>query len=75
MNYTKHMILLMTIPAPEREKLEKQVFKMSINEIWDSCVSFFTERDPHQIERAKNNPKRKMALNFPLVFRAFLALV
>jgi trans-AT polyketide synthase, acyltransferase and oxidoreductase domains len=58
------------IPADEREKLEKQVFKRSLDEIWADTVKFFTERDPDQITRANNNPKRKMAL----IFRWYLGL-
>jgi trans-AT polyketide synthase, acyltransferase and oxidoreductase domains len=58
------------IPADEREKLEKQVFKRSLDDIWSDTVKFFTERDPEQITRANNNPKRKMAL----IFRWYLGL-
>jgi trans-AT polyketide synthase/acyltransferase/oxidoreductase domain-containing protein len=58
------------IPAKEREKLEKQVFKMSFDAVWSECVDFFTERDPRQIDRASNSPKDKMAL----VFRWYLGL-
>jgi PfaD family protein len=58
------------IPAEELEKLEKQIFKRDIESIWEDTVKFFTERDPAQIERARNNPKRKMAL----VFRWYLGL-
>ena len=58
------------IPATERQKMEKTIFKKSIEEVWDDCVKFFTERDPEQIHRAENNPKRKMAL----IFRWYLGL-
>ena len=58
------------IPANERTKLEKTVFKKSLDEIWNDTVAFFTERDPSQIERANNHPKRKMAL----IFRWYLGL-
>ncbi len=58
------------IPADERDKLEKQVFKRDFESIWQDTVKFFEERDPVQIERAKDNPKRKMAL----VFRWYLGL-
>lgn len=58
------------IPADERQKLEAQVFKASLDEIWDGCVSFFSERDPEQLVRAEGNPKRKMAL----IFRWYLGL-
>ncbi|MEZ9368163.1 eicosapentaenoate synthase subunit PfaD [Shewanella sp. 10N.286.51.B2] len=58
------------IPAEEREKLEKQVFRASLDEIWAGTVAHFNERDPKQIERAQGNPKRKMAL----IFRWYLGL-
>jgi len=58
------------IPVEEREKLEKQVFWRNLDDVWADTVKFFTERDPEQITRANNNPKRKMAL----VFRWYLGL-
>ncbi|HEX9018207.1 MAG TPA: PfaD family polyunsaturated fatty acid/polyketide biosynthesis protein [Anaerolineaceae bacterium] len=58
------------IPADEREKLEKQVFRRGMDEIWADTVKFFTERDPEQIARANDNSKRKMAL----IFRWYLGL-
>ena len=58
------------IPSDERIKLEKQVFQRELESIWQDTVKFFTERDPAQIERANNNPKRKMAL----IFRWYLGL-
>ncbi len=61
---------LEAIPAEERDKLEKQIFQRSLDSVWDECVKFFTERDPDQIARAKDNPKRRMAL----VFRWYLGL-
>lgn len=58
------------IPAEERTKLEKQVFRKPLEEIWQGCIEFFEKRDPSQIERAQGNPKRKMAL----IFRWYLGL-
>jgi len=58
------------IPHDEREKLEKQIFRDSLESVWQSTASYFSERDPSQIERAANNPKRKMAL----IFRSYLGL-
>jgi trans-AT polyketide synthase/acyltransferase/oxidoreductase domain-containing protein len=52
------------IPADERLDLEKRIFHHSLDEIWRECVTFFEKRDPRQIERAKNDPKLKMALIF-----------
>ena len=56
------------IPPDEREKLEKTVFRRSLDEVWEETRAFFLERDPRQIERAENKPKYKMAL----VFRWYL---
>lgn len=58
------------IPTDEREKLEKQVLKRPMEDIWQDTVNYFMERDPEQIHRAKDNPKRKMAL----IFRWYLGL-
>ncbi|MCL1078850.1 PfaD family polyunsaturated fatty acid/polyketide biosynthesis protein [Parashewanella spongiae] len=58
------------IPADEKRKLEQQVFRAPLEEIWAGTVTHFNERDPKQIERALDNPKRKMAL----IFRWYLGL-
>ena len=62
--------LIEAIPADEREKVEKQVFRRGLESIWQDTVKFFEERDPEQIERANQNPRRKMAL----IFRWYLGL-
>ena len=56
------------IPQAEREKLEKQVFRKPLDEVWADTRAFFQVRDPRQIERAERDPKHKMAL----VFRSYL---
>ncbi len=58
------------IPPQERAQIEKQIFRTSLDAIWEQTVAFFTERDPAQLERAIANPKRKMAL----IFRWYLGL-
>jgi len=58
------------IPQEEREKLEKNVFKRSLDDIWIETVRFFSERDPRQIDRANADPRQKMAL----IFRWYLGL-
>ena len=58
------------IPPAEQLKLEQTVFKHPLEEIWQACIDFFEKRDPEQIERAKDNPHRKMAL----IFRWYLGL-
>ena len=58
------------IPYPERAKLERQIFRKSLAEVWQDTISYFEQRDPEQIERAINDPKSKMAL----IFRSYLGL-
>lgn len=58
------------IPIQEREQLKKQIFRRSLDSVWADTVDFFSKRDPDQITRATNNPKRKMAL----IFRWYLGL-
>ncbi len=58
------------IPTEERLKIENQIFKKPLETIWADCIHFFNERDPIQITRAHENPKRKMAL----IFRWYLGL-
>ena len=58
------------IPPETREKLESRVFQRGFDAVWQDCVDFFEARDPRQIERARGNPKRKMAL----IFRWYLGL-
>ena len=58
------------IPEAERLKLERQILQSPVEDVWDSCVEFFSERDPAQITRAQEKPRRKMAL----VFRWYLGL-
>ena len=58
------------IPETERRKLERQILQRPVEDVWESCVAFFSGRDPAQITRAQENPKRMMAL----VFRWYLGL-
>ncbi|NJK79129.1 MAG: 2-nitropropane dioxygenase, partial [Chloroflexaceae bacterium] len=61
---------LEAIPADERARLEQQVFQKSLDDIWQETVDYFMKRDPDQIARAADKPRRKMAL----VFRWYLGL-
>jgi PfaD family protein len=58
------------LPAADRERLEKQVFRRSLREVWADCEEYFARRDPSQLERAAGNPRRQMAL----VFRWYLGM-
>ena len=61
---------LEAIPPVERERLEKQVFRRSLDDVWHDTRTYFQERDPAQLRQAEQHPKRKMAL----VFRWYLGL-
>jgi PfaD family protein len=56
------------IPTNEREKLERDVFRMPLDDIWTHTRKFFSERAPAEAERADGDPKHRMAL----VFRWYL---
>lgn len=53
-----------SIPDDERGELEDRVFQRPLSDVWQDCVRFFAERDPGQLRRARDNPKRRMALIF-----------
>lgn len=57
-----------SLPAKEREVLERDFFRCRLEEEWSNTRKFFEERDPAQITRAEQDPKHKMAL----VFRSYL---
>jgi PfaD family protein len=59
---------LEAIPAAERARLEKDLFRAPLADAWASTKTFFETRDPSQVERAQRDPKHKMAL----VFRSYL---
>ncbi|MEH1965739.1 PfaD family polyunsaturated fatty acid/polyketide biosynthesis protein [Nostoc sp.] len=58
------------IPLAEREKLEKQVLRKSLEAVWEETVSYLSQRNPDKLTKAINNPKLKMAL----IFRWYLGL-
>ena len=57
-----------SLPAAERDKLEKTFFRANLDEIWQNTQFYFLKRDPRQVERAEREPKHRMAL----VFRWYL---
>ncbi len=58
------------IPLAEREKLEKQVLRKSLEAVWEETVNYLSQRNPDKLNKAVNNPKLKMAL----IFRWYLGL-
>lgn len=58
------------IPLAERQKLEKQVFRKTLAEVWEGTAAYLSQKNPEKLGKAVNNPKLKMAL----IFRWYLGL-
>jgi trans-AT polyketide synthase/acyltransferase/oxidoreductase domain-containing protein len=51
--------------APElRRRIEREVLRASLDEIWSETRRFWGQRDPAEVARAERDPKHKMALIF-----------
>ena len=51
-------------PAKERARIEKRILMKSLDEVWEGTETYWSERDPKQVERAKEDGRHKMALCF-----------
>jgi trans-AT polyketide synthase, acyltransferase and oxidoreductase domains len=58
------------IPQGEKEKLEKQILRKSVAEVWEGTAAYLSQRNPEKLAKAVNNSKLKMAL----IFRWYLGL-
>ncbi len=58
------------IPAEERTKLERDIFRQPLEAVWENTANYWQGRDPKQLEKANRDGKHKMALSF----RAYLGL-
>ncbi|UMP06725.1 PfaD family polyunsaturated fatty acid/polyketide biosynthesis protein [Amycolatopsis sp. EV170708-02-1] len=56
------------IPAALRDKLERQVLRLPLADVWAQTAAFWADRDPGELARAQREPKHRMAL----VFRWYL---
>ena len=61
---------LEAIPEKDRGKIERQLFRRSIDEVWADTQAYWSAREPAQLERAEREPRHKMAL----VFRWYLGM-
>jgi len=52
------------IPADERAKLEKEVFRLSLDAVWAETEKFWMGRDAKEAERARADARHRMALCF-----------
>jgi trans-AT polyketide synthase, acyltransferase and oxidoreductase domains len=58
------------IPAPVRERVEKDILRDTFADAWTLTRRFWTERDAREVDRAEQDPRHRMAL----VFRSYLGL-
>jgi hypothetical protein len=58
---------LEALPAEERDRLEKEILRLPVEEVWEQTRTFWREREPAQLARAERDPHHRMALVFPLV--------
>ena len=61
---------LWEISTSDRQNLERNVLRSTLEEAWASTESYWTARDPSEVSRAHKDPKHQMAL----VFRSYLGL-
>ncbi len=66
----RHYDSIEHIPSAECASIEKTIFRAPMSAIWERTQRFFMERDLREIEKAKADPKHKMAL----MFRWYLGL-
>lgn len=61
---------LAALPSRIQLRLEREIFRQSLDKTWQQTCQFWQSRDPGQLDRAKHSPKHQMAL----VFRSYLGL-
>ncbi|MFF0863709.1 PfaD family polyunsaturated fatty acid/polyketide biosynthesis protein [Nonomuraea sp. NPDC003560] len=52
------------VPEDQRTRLEREIFRAPLAEIWAQTRRFWNERDPAETARAEHDPKHRMALLF-----------
>jgi len=52
------------ISDKDRARIEKQIFKRPLDEVWSGTRDYWAERDPEQVAKAERDPRHKMSLTF-----------
>lgn len=52
------------IPPKDISLIETQMFRCSVDEVWQETQEYFRQRDPEVLDRCEGRPKQKMALIF-----------
>ncbi|AEW99511.1 PfaD family polyunsaturated fatty acid/polyketide biosynthesis protein [Streptantibioticus cattleyicolor] len=58
------------IPAPDRARLEREIFRRPLEAMWPNVAAYLRRHHPERAERAEHDPRLRMAL----VFRWYLGL-
>lgn len=58
------------LPAADRQKIEKQIIRRNLDDVWTDTRAYWQGRDAREVERAEKDPRHKMAL----VFRWYLGM-
>lgn len=61
---------LEALPPELKARLEREIFRDSLERWWETTRAFWLDRDASQVDQAERDPKHRMAL----VFRAYLGL-
>ncbi len=61
---------LEALPAAELQRLEREIFRQSLDEAWKQTAEYWQRRDPGELEQAQRDPRHQMAL----LFRGYLGL-
>lgn len=56
------------IPPAIKARLEKEIFRRSLEDEWASTAAFWKQRDPRELDKANRDPHHQMAL----IFRSYL---
>jgi PfaD family protein len=59
--YTSHLSVA-AIPAELRAQLEREIFRMSLDAVWEETRAYWARRDAAELERAEREPRHKLAL-------------
>ncbi len=61
--YNRHASME-ALPEADRAKIESEIFRMPLSQVWAETERFWKDREPAQLERAQRDPKFRMALCF-----------
>ncbi|MBT3222781.1 MAG: PfaD family polyunsaturated fatty acid/polyketide biosynthesis protein, partial [Proteobacteria bacterium] len=55
---------LEAIDQPTKTKIERQIFRRPLSEVWEQARQYWVQKDPAMVEQAGHDPHHQMALTF-----------